>query len=730
MKQVVQNVRTGQTRVAEVPDPIVRPGQVLIANEASLISAGTEKMVLELTRKSLLGKARQRPDHVRRVIEKIRNEGFFETLAAVRTKLDEPMAMGYSSAGVVLATGAGVQRYKAGERVASNGPHAGIVSVPVNLTGRVPENVPAEQAAFAVVSAIAMQGVRLTHCQLGETVLVIGLGLVGQVTVALLHAAGVHVIGTDPDAAKCELARRMGAARAEPNVSAGAVMAATQGRGADAVILTCSTSSNGPIDLAAEAVRQKGRVVVVGVMGMDIPRRPFYFKEAELVVSCSYGPGRYDADYEDRGRDYPPAYVRWTEQRNIEAVLELMGAGKLDVTPLISHRFDIAEAQRAYKLIESGSEPYLGIVLNYPEMQGQPRRRIELQARPSSGRIGVGCIGAGNFARMVLLPAIVKTGAFDLRVLCSAGGLNASHNGEKLGFAAAATDEADVFADDAVDAAFIITRHDEHARQVIAAIEAGKHVFVEKPLALTVAELARIEQALAARGEAAPLLMVGFNRRFSPAAGAVREHFARVDAPLTVSMRFNAGAIPPGEWVQDDEVGGGRIIGEACHGIDLATHLVGAPPVRVHAEAIGGPAAPETRDDQCFITLRHANGAVSSIAYLAGGDRVMAKERVEVIGGGRCAVIDDFRRVTTWAGGRQRGRKLAGKGHAEQVHAFAEALRGGGAAPISWDELRAVTLASILAVRSLREGVPFDLAPATDTADTGEEPRMNTDEHG
>ncbi|MEX0884941.1 MAG: bi-domain-containing oxidoreductase [Phycisphaeraceae bacterium] len=717
MRQVVQNVRTGQTRVAQLPDPVARPGQVLIANEASLISAGTEKMVLELTRKSLLGKARERPDHVRRVIEKIRNEGFFETLAAVRTKLDEPMAMGYSSAGVVLACGAGVQRYKPGDRVASNGPHAGIVSVPVNLCARVPENVDAEHAAFGVIGAIAMQGVRLSRAQLGETVLVIGLGLVGQMTVSLLSAAGVRVIGTDPDLAKCELALRMGATRAEARLGASAVQAATDGRGADAVILTCSTSSNGPIEQAAEAVRQKGRVVVVGVMGMDLPRRPFYFKEAELVVSCSYGPGRYDADYEERGRDYPAAYVRWTEQRNIEAVLELMGAGKLDVSPLISHRFDIESAERAYELIERGDEPYLGIVLRYPEVSGPPRRRIELRAsKPAavavagaSGRVGLGCIGAGNFARMVLLPAIAKTGAFDLRVLCSAGGLNASHNGSKLGFAAVTSDEADVLADDAVDAVFVVTRHDEHAREVIAAIEAGKHVFVEKPLALSAGELARIDEALRERGDGAPLVMVGFNRRFSPAAAAVREHFAAVDAPLTASVRFNAGAIPPGEWVQDDEQGGGRIVGEACHGIDLASYLVGAPPVRVYAESIAGPDAPQVSDDQCFITVRHANGGVSTIAYLAGGDRAMPKERVEVIGGGRCAVIDDFRRVTTWAGGRERTRKLAGKGHAEEVQAFADALRQGGAAPIAWDDLYAVSLASILAVRSLREGVPFEV---------------------
>lgn len=720
MHQVLQNIRSGKLSVAEVPDPIAQPGQVLIANAASVISAGTEKMIMDLAGKSLLGKARERPDHVRRVIEKIRNEGLFNTLRAVREKLDEPMKMGYSSAGVVLACGAGVQEYRPGDRVASNGPHAGIVSVPRNLCARVPENVPFEHAAFAVLGSIALQGVRLSRATLGETVLVIGLGLVGQLTVSLLSAAGCRVIGTDLDPAKCDLAMKMGATLARTNLG-GEIETLTNGLGVDAVLITASTQSNGPIELAAKAVRAKGRIVLVGVVGLELDRRPFYFKECEFVVSCSYGPGRYDPRYEDKGIDYPAAHVRWTEQRNIAAVLDLMGSGKLNVAPLISHRFPIEQAEQAYAMIEAGSEPFLGVVLKYPPVEPEKlQRRIELRATATpSGKVPVGVIGAGNFARMVLLPAIHATGQLHPSLLCSAAGVSATHSGNKLGFDAVSTDESEVLRDPRLKAVFILTRHDQHARQVIAAIESGKHVFVEKPLCLAAEELAAIEDALLKRGSDAPLLLVGFNRRFSRAAKLAREHFAKVTQPLTVSVRFNAGAIPSEHWTQDDEIGGGRIVGEACHAIDLASYLVDSPVTRVFAEGIGGASAPDLRDDQCFITLRHANGSVSSVGYLAGGDKAFPKERIEVLGGGRVAVIDDFRAVTTVAGGKTRLHKLGGqdKGHRDEIAAFAGAISGGGSWPIPWDHLRATTLASILAVRSLREGVPFDLATTGDGAD-------------
>ena len=803
MKQVIQNVCNGKLELVTPPDPIVQAGHVLIANRFSVISAGTEKMVRELAQKSLFGKARERPDHVRRVLQKARSEGLWNTIQQVREKLDQPMPMGYCSAGVVLACGDGVQEYQPGDLLASNGPHAEIVCTPKNLCARVPDGVPLDQAAFTVLGAIAIQGVRLSRSALGETALVIGLGLIGQITVALLKAAGVRVIGTDLDAAKCELARRTGAEVARPGVGAKDVLAITGDLGADAVLITASTKSNAPIDLAANAVRQKGRVVLVGVVGLELDRRPFYFKEAEFVVSCSYGPGRYDPRYEEGGHDYPPAHVRWTEQRNMQAVLDLMAAGELDLGPLISHRFSLNEATKAYELIESGSEPYLGIVLEYPRSDSVGETRtIELQQpgagtekgsdpvcrngpegaahkrgltpfprhRTGSGPLNVGCLGAGNFARAVLLPKLCSIAGVSPAVLCSAGGVSAAHTGKKLGFARATSDEAEVFADTTVDAVFVITRHDLHARQVIEGIRAGKHVFVEKPLCLTIEELAEIEGELFAWrgswparetedtgeqsegrpavgdhggvGRPAPsldrpgLVMVGFNRRFSSAAVAVKRFFhgerekgvrphlpkrpggccAQMGsdpffAPLTASIRFNAGAIPADHWTQDEAIGGGRIIGEACHAIDLATYLIGSPPVRVFAESIGGPDAPVTTDDQCFITLWHSNGSISNIAYLAGGDKACPKERIEVIGDGKVAVIDDFRSAVGWSGGKRKRlwRGTLDKGHTAELNAFVQAVAGGGGIPIKWAELRATTLASILAVRSLREGMPVDV---------------------
>ncbi len=712
MHQVFQNIRNGKLSVIELPDPVVRPGELLIANAVSVISPGTEKMVMDLAKKSLIGKARERPDHVRRVMQKMRNEGLLNTLRQVQEKLDEPMNLGYSCAGTVLACGSGVQQFKPGERVTSNGPHAGIVCVPKHLCARIPDGVSMEQAAFATLGAIALQGVRLARLALGETVFVIGLGLVGQLVVSLLRASGCRVLGTDLDPARCELARKLGAQDAGTDLGAAEVLAATAGLGADAVVIAASTSSNQPVELAADAVRQKGRVVAVGAVGLDLPRRPFFFKEAEFVVSCSYGPGRYDANYEERGHDYPAAHVRWTEQRNMQAFLDQIAAGSVDPTPLVSHRFPIERALEGYRLIEQGSEPFLGIVLEYPGVDAERRRGSIRLASPGLGRrVGIGCLGAGNFARAVLLPILTGDDRLHPVVLCSAGGGNASHAGRKRGFDRIATDENSVYDDPDVGAVFVITRHDQHAQQVLRALRAGKHTFVEKPLALRIDQIDEIEEVLRAAGDAAPLVMVGFNRRFSPAARYVKQFLSGVRAPLTVALRFNSGAIPADHWVQDDETGGGRIIGEACHAIDLATYLIGAPPVRVFAESIGGPLAPQITDDQSFLTLRHADGSISSVAYLAGGDAAYPKERIEVFGGGRVAVIEDFRRVETSVGGKRTAKKFLqqDKGHRAEIEAFSAALAGGGRAPIPWDELRAVSVASILAVRSLREGVPFEI---------------------
>lgn len=716
MHQVVQNVRDGRLKVEVVPEPLVQRGQVLIANVCSLISGGTEKMITELARKSLLGKARERPDHVRRVLEKMRNEGFFRTIQQVLAKLDDPFPMGYASAGIALGCGAGVPEFKPGDRVASNGPHAGVVCVPRHLCARIPESVPFESGAFAVPGAIALQSVRLAKVELGSTALVIGLGLIGQLAVGLLKAAGARVLGTDPDRAKCDLACRMGADWADEALTAQQVEELTGGLGVDAVVIAAATKSSAPMGLAVDAVRKKGRIVLVGVVGLQLERKPFYLKECEFVVSCSYGPGRYDPLYEEKGIDYPPAYVRWTEQRNMRAVLDLMAAGRLDVAPLISHRFPIERAEAAYELIEQGSEPYLGIVLQYPEA---PVRLTSVQLRalpaPADGKLGVGMVGAGNFARAVLLPALKRSGRFHLRVLCSAKGLSASHAGDKHGFDAITTDQEAVFADPAVKCVFILMRHDQHASGTIKALRAGKSVFVEKPLALTVEELGEIEDVLrtatSLKTAAPPILMVGFNRRFSPAARTVKQFFADCQDALTISIRFNVGKVPADHWTQDEEIGGGRIIGEACHAIDLAVFLAGAPPARVYAEAVSGSHASVLTQDQAFITLAHTNGNISSIAYLAGGDKAFPKERIEVIGGGRVAVIDDFKSVTTCKSGKLKTNRFGAqdKGHFAEIAELARVLTLGGPAPIPWEDLRGVSMASILAVRSIREAMPFDL---------------------
>jgi predicted dehydrogenase/threonine dehydrogenase-like Zn-dependent dehydrogenase len=709
MLQVQQGLRDGRTRVVRVPDPAVRPGQVVIRNVRSVISAGTERMVMELAKKSLLGKARERPDQVRRVLEKLRTEGFRQTLTQVTDRLDEPVTMGYSSAGIVLACGAGVQEFKPGDRVASNGGHAGIVAVPHHLCAAVPEGVDFDDAAFTVLAAIALQGVRLSRLTLGETAFVVGLGLVGQLTVSLLRAQGCRVIGTDPDIMRCTLAAQMGAAIARPGLNGQDVHNLTGGLGADAVLIAASTSSDEPVVTAAEAVRKRGRVVAVGAVGMHLPRRPFYFSEAEFVVSCSYGPGRYDPTYEDRGRDYPPAFVRWTEQRNLQAVLDLMANGSLDPKPLVTHRFSIDDAEQAYALLSEASARTMAIVVEYFERPAERSIALRPQRAGAPGTLGVGFIGSGQFARTVLLPVLREIQGILPRVICSAGGASAARASEKWGFETATTDVSVVLDDPAVQAVFIATRHDQHADLVARALNAGKHVFVEKPLALSAEELGLVERALI-ETPTTPILTVGFNRRFSPAARAVRAFFEAATIPLAVSIRFNAGAVPAEHWVQDDEEGGGRIVGEACHAIDLASFLTGSPVARVFAESIGGPHAPLVTDDQCFITLRHANGSISSIAYLSGGDRAFTKERVEVIGAGRVAVIDDFRSVTMVSGGKSRGQRWSkqDKGHRAEVAAFVKGIRTD-TWSIPWAELRSTTAGALLAVRSLREGVPFDL---------------------
>lgn len=706
MKQVVQEVRSGRTSVRKVPDPLAQRNEVLIASVASLISAGTEKYVVELARKSLIGKAKDRPDHVRRVLQKLKQEGFVQTATQVMAKLDEPMPLGYSSAGVVLECGAAVQELKPGDRVAAAAPHAGIVAVGKNLCARIPEGVTFEQAAYTSVASIGLEGVRLARVTLGERVLVIGLGLIGQICVALLKAQGCRVFGTDIDAEKLTLAKSFGCDEVATGSPLDAVRRFSDGHGVDAVVITAATASNAPIEFAAEACRTRGRIVLVGVVGLNLPRPPFFKKELEFTVSSSLGPGRGDPAYEEKGIDYPIGHARWTAQRNMQAVLDVIAQGKLPVERLTTHRFPIDRAEDAYDLITSGRERYLGILLEY----GEPKERtrtVRFASRPASGGLGVSLIGIGNFARLVMLPALKKAGGVSLRGVASAKGMTAEHHGDKLGFAFATTDVQEILADSGTNAVFILTRHNLHADLVVRALRAGKNAFVEKPLCINLEELKQIADCVEELGPRCPVLTVGFNRRFAPAAVEVKRFFKGI-APLTAMHRFASGYIPPDAWPQDMEIGGGRIIGEACHAIDTCTALVGSAPVEVFARSIDFAGGVETSDDQTFITLKHRNGSVSSISYQAGGDKAFPAERVEVFGGGQVGVIDNWGGAELWSGGRARRQSGRDKGHAVELAAFVAACRTG-EWPIPWDEIYAVSWASIAALQSIRDGMPHRL---------------------
>lgn len=689
MKQVEQNYRSGKLRLIEAPVPMAGRGRNLVATRVSLISAGTEKQIVDLARSSLAGKAVARPDLVRKTLQKMRNEGVIPTVQKVFAKLDTPIALGYSLAGAVVEPGADAGGFAVGDRLACAGAgvanHAEYNAVPKNLSVRIPDGVSDDDASFVTLGAIALQGVRITQPTLGERVVVMGLGLIGQLTVQLLKANGCRVIGFDPNPDRAALAREMGADVAVSEGLAEAVIAHSGGHGADAVIVTASTKSSGPINQAAELCRMKGRVVIVGLVGMDLDREPFYKRELDLRLSMSYGPGRYDPAYEQEGHDYPLPYVRWTEQRNMQAFLELIAEGRVTPAKLVTHRFPIAEAEAAYALMD-GDEPYLAILLTYPD--AAPIARSVATAKvPAPGAQGSGFIGFGNYARAMLIPALKKAGEARLTSVVTSTGLSAHGAAEKYGFAAGATDPALLLSDPATDCVFIATRHDSHARLAIAALEAGKHVFVEKPLALTHEELANV----AAAARAAPgVLAVGFNRRFAPMVIEAREALARAGGPFVLSYRINAGPVPGDSWVHGSE-GGGRIAGEACHFVDTLSFLVGAPPVAVEAFSPGEIA------DSVAALLRFADGSVATILYASRGDGAVAKECIEAFASGTVIQLDDFRALHITRGGKTRTVKAASqdKGQAGLVAAFLAAARQGASAPIALDDLIAVSAATL-----------------------------------
>lgn len=695
MKQVLQNLKDGSTEVAEVPAPRVGRGQLLIRTNCTLVSAGTERMLLDFGKANLLDKARQQPDKVRMVLNKIQTDGLMPTLEAVRDKLDQPLPMGYCNVGRVIEIGQGVSGFQVGDRVASNGKHAELVAVPVNLCARVPEIVDDEAAAFTVLGAIALQGLRLVQPSLGETVVVTGLGLIGLVTVQLLQANGCRVIGLDFDTSKLALAGELGAETIDLSSGSDPVTVAnelTQGRGVDAVIVTASTSSNDPMHQAAQMCRKRGRIVLVGVTGLELSRADFFEKELSFQVSCSYGPGRYDPNYEDRGIDYPIGFVRWTEQRNFEAVLDLLASGRIKVDQLISHRFAIADAARAYAVV-GGAEPSLGILLDFGESmknataETATARTVNLQPSASGSAAGlkvsapVSFIGAGNYAGAVLVPAFKAAGARLVRI-ASTGGTTSLHLGRKFGFAHATTDSAALLADPQTQAVVVSTRHDSHADFVLRALDAGKHVFVEKPLALTELELEAIGSA--ARAHPDLILMVGFNRRFAPQVRKLKQLLNGAPGPKSLVMTVNAGAIPADHWTQDRDIGGGRLLGEGCHFIDLLRYLVGAPLSGFKVERMLATTA-----DTVSVLLSFADGSIGTLHYFANGSKAYPKERLEIFASGRVLRLDNFRYLAGfgWPNFKKFNLWRQNKGQKECAAAFLQAISQGSPAPIPLDEL-------------------------------------------
>ncbi len=707
MKQILQSLKSGATEVADVPCPAVRSGQLLIRTSRTLVSAGTERMLVEFGKAGWVQKALQQPDKVRMVNEKRKTDGIVATFESVMNKLDQPLPLGYCNVGRVMEIGAGVTGFQPGDRVVSNGKHAEAVSVPTNLCAKVPDGVSDDEAAFTVLGAIALQGIRLVQPTLGECVVVTGLGLIGLVTVQLLRAHGCRVLGIDLDPAKLRMAREFGAETVDLSAGQDPVAAAhafSRGRGMDAVVITASTKSNEPVHQAALMCRKRGRIVLVGVTGLELSRADFYEKELSFQVSCSYGPGRYDPSYEERGNDYPVGFVRWTEQRNFEAVLDMMSDGRLDVKPLISHRFEIDRAESAYELV-GGSGPSLGILLEYPGDSVRPESAVRAAtvsvSPPAPGSASIAFIGSGNYSTAVLIPAFRTSGA-RLKTVVSAAGVSGLHAARKFGFESATTDTQSVYRDPAVDAVVITTRHDAHAAMVCDALRAGKHVFVEKPLALTASQVDEIESvhAAASAGGKSPILMVGFNRRFAPQVRRVHSLLRGVVGPRSFVMTVNAGAIPAEHWTQDRAAGGGRIIGEGCHFIDLLRHLAGASITGLTATSMES-----AQRDTVTMSLSFADGSVGAVHYFANGSKSFPKERLEVFAAGGVLQLDNFRKLRGfgWPGFRSMNLWRQDKGQRDCARAFVDAVAGRSPPPIPVDEVFEVARASIRAAE-LSEG--------------------------
>jgi len=710
MKQILQNLSNGTSTIVEAPTPTVSAGSLLIDSKVSLISAGTERMLVDFGKASLIDKARQQPEKVKMVLEKVKTDGLLTTIDAVQSKLSQPIPLGYCNAGVIKEVGSNAGKFQVGDRVVSNGAHADVVKVNQNLCAVIPDNVSDEEASFTVVGSIGLQGIRLASPTLGESFVVTGVGLIGLLTVQLLRAQGCRVLAIDYDESKLKLARAFGAEVCNPGAGEDPVAAGlkfSRGNGVDGVIITASTKSSDPVTQAARMSRKRGRIILVGVTGLELNRADFYEKELSFQVSCSYGPGRYDPVYEEQGQDYPFGFVRWTEQRNFEAILDMMASGQLNVKPLITHRFDFEQATDAYQQL-GADKSSLGILLIYKsDSSTRHKKSVTLNSNVTynAQKPVIGFIGAGNYASRMLIPAFKSAGA-QLRTIATANGISGVIHGNAAGFSEATTDSLAMINDSGINTIAIVTRHNSHAYFVNQALAAGKNVFVEKPLAINAAELENIEVEYRKQLDngSSPKLMVGFNRRFSPHVKKMKELLTPIKQPKAFIFTVNAGAIPANHWTQDAQIGGGRIIGEACHFIDLMRHLTNSEIISARAQKIGDINNGEITEDKASITLQFADGSFGTIHYLANGAASFPKERIEVFAAGKILQLDNFRKLKGfgWSGFSKMNLWRQDKGQKSCAAAFIKAIESGEASPIPASELFEVARISIDIAEQLR----------------------------
>ncbi len=709
MKQLLQNLKTGEVFLQEIPLPNCESNEIMIKSERTLISPGTERMLLEFGKSSYLQKAKQQPEKVKMVLDKIKTDGLLPTLETVFSKLSEPMPLGYNNAGIVIEVGKNVTEFKVGDRVISNGQHSEIVVVGKNLAAKIPDNVSFDEASLTVLASVALQGVRLANPTLGERFVVIGLGLLGQITLDLLKANGCEAIGIDIDQSKVDVAKKNGYKVLNPTKGEDPIFyinQLTEEIGVDGVIITAATNSNAPIEQAAQMVRRKGRIIAVGAIGMNIPRPPFYEKEIEFFVSNSFGPGKHDPFYEIEGNDYPIGYVRWTENRNFQAILSLLSSGALNFKYLLTHRYKFDEAPKAYDEIMNNRDA-LGVVLEYDSQHVKIGKKVEFEKNQivsNSSDVGIGIIGAGNFTKLIVLPNLAKSSA-KLIGISSVKGLSSSLAGKKFKVGYTTTDYKDLMHDKKINTIFITTRHHNHADLIVEALENGKHIFVEKPLAVNIEQLSRVvslyNRKFSEEGSV-PQLMVGFNRRFSPYSQYIYKTISGRNSPLAMSMTVNAGALPKDLWVNEPSQGG-RIIGEGCHWIDLMSFMADAKVKSVHSIAIDQDLELGIKNDNVILSLKFEDGSIGTLQYISTGNKLFPKERLTIFYEGKVLELNNFKKVNGF--GVPGFKKIRqDKGHYAEMVGFVEKIKKSKSAMIAFDSLVNTTLVTFAHVRSLEEG--------------------------